>query len=280
MKYISLIVDENIHTRKFLRKKGYSNRASEKILKNGYYLNDILVSKSRQLKTGDKVKIIIKEEDLDYEPIKEELKILYEDDHTLVINKDPGISVNSKNQISLANHLAYYFLKKGIRSKIRLVNRLDMNTSGIMIVAKNKFAQSYYQDEIEQGKIEKKYLALVESDLDIDRLVKLGILYDKDQKKYLVDNKGKVAKTIFKTKRIYNNKALVEAKILTGKTHQIRLSLSYLGYPIIGDKLYGSRVEIDRFLLHSYFLSFRPFLGEENIKIVDYPEFESFLRVL
>lgn len=277
MKYLSYKVKEGIQTRKFLKDLGFSKRSIEQILKEGYLLNEKKVYKSQKLKASDQVKIPIPEEEIDYEPIPGKIKIAYEDENTLVINKDPGITINSKGQVSLANLLAYYFKEKNIKAKIRFVNRLDMSTSGLLIVAKNKFAHGYYQDIIEKNLMEKKYLALVEGRLDIDREVRIKVAYDEENKKYKVADEGKVARTIFKTRDILDKNSIIECRILTGKTHQIRLSLSSLGHPIVGDRLYGSEIDTERFYLHSYYLKFKSFYEGENIAIKDIYDFKGFI---
>ncbi|WP_297790929.1 RluA family pseudouridine synthase [uncultured Anaerococcus sp.] len=278
MRYIKYEVDKKTSVRKFLREKDFSKRSIDEILVKGYFVNDKLSKKSQELETLDKISIIIEDEDLDYKPIKGNIKIVYEDESTLVVSKNANLTVNSKNQVSLANYLSYYFKENNINSKIRLVNRLDMDTSGLMIIAKNKFAHAFYQRQIESNKMEKKYLAVIEGRHDINIMYEEKFSYDELSKSYKKDKSGKSARTIFRTISNDENKSLIECKILTGKTHQIRASLSELGYPIIGDKLYGSEVEMDRFLLHSYKLSFFDFDKKENINLEDWPNFISFYQ--
>ena len=276
MRYIKYELSEKTTVRKFLLSKGYSKRSVESILSEGFLLNNQLSKKSKNLKAGDKLFVIIKDENIDYEPVRGNLKIIYEDRDTLVISKDPNITVNSKVQISLANNIANYFKSNNINSKVRFVNRLDMDTSGLILVAKNKYAHAFYQKQIENNEMIKKYIAIVDPNANLDMLYEEKFAYDEKSKSYVVSEDGKTAKTIFKSLKLLEDRTIVECKILTGKTHQIRASLSSLGYPIFGDKLYGSDKNLDRFLLHSYKLSFRNFKDEENIKLVDYPNFISF----
>ena len=276
MRYIKYEVVEKTTVRKFLLNKGYSKRSVEEILSEGFLLNNKLSKKSKNLKPADKLSVIIRDENIDYEPVKGNFKIIYEDRDTLVISKDPNITVNSKGQISLANNIAYYFKSNNINSKVRFVNRLDMDTSGLILVAKNKYAHAFYQKQIENNEMIKKYIAIVGPNANLDMLYEEKFSYDEKSKSYVVSEDGKTAKTIFKSLKLLEDRTIVECQILTGKTHQIRASLSSLGYPIFGDKLYGSDKNLDRFLLHSYKLSFRNFKDEENIKLVDYPNFISF----
>lgn len=280
MKYIKFINNGENTLKKFLKEKNISKRSYKELLKSGILINDKLVYKNISLKNKDLVKIKIDEENLDYKPINGNIDIIYEDDNVLIVNKPFNLTVNSKNQVSLSNFLAYYFKENNIKAKVRLINRLDMNTSGLLMVAKNKFAQAYYQKQIEENKLTKKYLAYVEGDFKIDTLYKIKLIYDESSKEYKKDDKGKLAITYFKTLE-YNDKfSLIECDIKTGKTHQIRASLKNLGHPIVGDKLYGSDYEFDRFLLHSYYLKFTEFISQESIILKNIPDFKPFLSDL
>lgn len=277
MKYIKYEVHENTSVRQFLKAKNFSKRIIEDILKTGYILNGKKQRKSLNLKKSDELKIIIEDERVDYEPIKGDINIVYEDDNSLVISKEANITVNSKNQISLSNYIANYFIDSGQESKIRLVNRLDMDTSGLMLIAKNKYSHAYYQKQLEENTMKKKYLAVVEGMLDIDSLYENKFSYNEKKKNYEPSDRGKISRTYFKSTRINCDFSIIECEILTGRTHQIRASLTELGHPIWGDKLYGSDENLDRFLLHSYRLEFTSFYNEENIKLKNYPKFVGFL---
>ncbi|WP_105300427.1 RluA family pseudouridine synthase [Anaerococcus marasmi] len=278
MKYIKYEVYENTSVRQFLRAKNYSKKSIENILKTGYLLNGKKKRKSLNLKKRDELKIIIEDEKIDYDPIKGNLSIIFEDEHSLVVSKDSNLAVNSKNQTSLSNYIAYYFKESNQESKIRLVNRLDMNTSGLMLIAKNKFAHAFYQKQLEENIMKKKYIAVVEGKVDIDLLYENRFSYNEERKNYEPSNTGKISRTYFKSKNISEDFSIIECEIFTGRTHQIRASLSDLGHPIWGDSLYGSNKKLDRFLLHSYKLEFTSFYEEENIKLEDCPNFVGFIE--
>lgn len=278
MKYIKYEVYENTSVRQFLKTKNFSKKSIEEILKTGYILNGKNKRKSLSIYKGDELSIIIEDEKIDYEPIEAKLNIVYEDDHSLVVSKDPNLTVNSKNQISLSNYIAHYFKKSGQESKIRLVNRLDMNTSGLMLIAKNKFSHAFYQKQLEENIMKKKYLAVVDGMVDIDLLYENKFSYNEEKKNYEPSDNGKICRTYFKTKRIEKDYSIIECEIFTGRTHQIRASLRDLGYPIWGDSLYGSDKKLNRFLLHSYKLEFTSFYEEENIKLKDCPNFVGFVE--
>ena len=273
MNYISFKINEDIKVKKFLEKNGFSKRAITDIVKVGYIIDDINTSNNQDLKAGDILKIPIEDENLDYDPIKGKLDIVYEDCHILVVDKAANLTVNSKGQESLANHLAYYFQDNNIKSKIRLVNRLDMNTSGLLMVAKNPYAFAYYQKQIEDNIFFKYYLAVVEGNVKIDKTIKTKLSYNENMKRYDVGSEGKLAISHFKTIDYdqKNNVSYIRADIRTGKTHQIRSQLSYLGHPIIGDKLYGSNIEMDRFLLHCYEIKFKRFIDRKLIDLNSKP---------
>lgn len=280
MKYIKFKNSKKIFLKKFLKEKSISMRAYQELIKGGIFVNDEPTFKNIALKEGDTIKIFIEDENLDYKPIKGNLKIVYEDDNLLVVNKPSGLTVNSNNQVSLANYLAYYFKENNIKAKIRLISRLDMNTSGLMMVAKNKYAQAYYQKQLEENKITKKYLAYIKGELNIDKLYKISLAYDESSKSYRENNDGKEAITYFKSIEVGGKYSVIECDIKTGKTHQIRASLSNLEFPIIGDLLYGSEYQFERFLLHSYYLQFIEFLSQESIILEDFPDFKPFLMEL
>lgn len=273
MNYISFKINEDIKVKKFLEKNGFSKRAITDIVKVGYIIDDINTSNNQDLKAGDILKIPIEDENLDYDPIKGKLDIVYEDCHILVVDKAANLTVNSKGQESLANHLSYYFQENNIKSKIRLVNRLDMNTSGLLMVAKNPYAFAYYQKQIEDNNFFKYYLAVVEGNVKIDKTIKTKLSYNENMKRYDVGSEGKLAISHFKTIDYdqKNNVSYIRADIKTGKTHQIRSQLSYLGHPIIGDKLYGSNIEMDRFLLHCYEIKFKRFIDRKLIDLNSKP---------
>lgn len=273
MNYISFKINEDIKVKKFLEKNGFSKRAITDIVKVGYIIDDINTSNNQDLKAGDILKIPIEDENLDYDPIKGKLDIVYEDCHILVVDKAANLTVNSKGQESLANHLAYYFKENNIKSKIRLVNRLDMNTSGLLMVAKNPYAFAYYQKQIEDNNFFKYYLAVVEGNVKIDKTLKTKLAYNENMKRYDVGSEGRLAISHFKTIDYdqKNNISYIRADIKTGKTHQIRSQLSYLGHPIFGDKLYGSNIEMDRFLLHCYEIKFKRFIDRKLIDLNSKP---------
>lgn len=148
------------------------------------------------ISVGDEIWIAMAKEKIDYEPIEMDLHILYEDDDLLIVDKPAGVTVNSKDQVSLANGVAYYFKEHGIKRKVRFLNRLDRDTTGCIVIAKSGLAQSLYQQQMDDNTFEKWYMAIVEGlvEADEDSLV-LPMERSADGIHYEVNPKGKETRT-------------------------------------------------------------------------------------
>lgn len=151
-----------------------------------------------EVAVDDEIWIAMAKEKIDYEPIAMDLHILYEDDDLLIVDKPAGVTVNSKNQVSLANGIAHYFMKHGIKRKVRFLNRLDRDTTGCIVIAKSGLAQSLYQQQMDDNTFEKWYMAIVEGlvESDSDSLV-LPMDRSIDGIHYEVNSKGKETRTDF-----------------------------------------------------------------------------------
>lgn len=145
---------------------------------------------------GDEIWIAMAKEKIDYEPIEMNLHILYEDDDLLIVDKPASVTVNSKDQVSLANGVAYYFKEHGIKRKVRFLNRLDRDTTGCIAIAKSGLAQSLYQQQMDDNTFEKWYMATVEGivETDEDSLV-FPMDRSADGVHYEVNPKGKETRT-------------------------------------------------------------------------------------
>lgn len=145
---------------------------------------------------GDEIWIAMAKEKIDHEPIAMNLHILYEDDDLLIVDKPAGVTVNSKDQVSLANGVAYYFKEHGIKRKVRFLNRLDRDTTGCIVIAKSGLAQSLYQQQMDDNTFEKWYMATVEGivEADEDSLI-LSMERSADGIHYEVNPKGKETRT-------------------------------------------------------------------------------------
>lgn len=261
-----IIIDKNSFRMKvsqYLREfHNYSGRSLRNI---EVYFNGNKVKTTFKLPQEGILIVKEKEKSTDLEAKYLNLDIIYEDDDLLIINKPPFLLTHptlKKVDITLANGIVYYFNDKYKKKLVpRFVNRLDMNTSGLIIIAKNAFTQSFFQSE--NANIEKKYLAIAEGIIEDDHfIIEKNIYKDGDRLDRIIDERGQYAKTEFKIIERFKNigVTLVECKLYTGRTHQIRVHLKSINHPIIGDSLYNPESKynkiVNRQMLHSYFLEF------------------------
>jgi len=261
-----IIIDKNSFRMKvsqYLREfHNYSGRSLRNI---EVYFNGNKVKTTFKLPQEGILIVKEKEKSTDLEAKYLNLDIIYEDDDLLIINKPPFLLTHptlKKVDITLANGIVYYFNDKYKKKLVpRFVNRLDMNTSGLIVIAKNAFTQSFFQSE--NVNIEKKYLAIAEGIIEDDHfIIEKSIYKDGDRLDRIIDERGQYAKTEFNVIERFKNigVTLVECKLYTGRTHQIRVHLKSINHPIIGDSLYNPESKynkiVNRQMLHSYFLEF------------------------
>jgi len=237
----------------------FSGRLSKKLERNGkIYLNGKTVKLNKSIFTGDQLSIEFDEEEDQYAAVDIPIDIIYEDDDLLVVNKPPYIVVHptrSHQDDTIANGLAYYFKKNNINRKVRFVNRLDMNTSGIVIIAKNPYVHNQLGKQLKSNSVEKFYYAIVEGLMTEKKgRIKAPIArLNPEDIVRVVHPSGKECITEFIAEKKFNNMTLVKLKLITGRTHQIRVHLKHIGHPIVGDTLYGNKsIFIDRQALHCY----------------------------
>ena len=238
------------------------NKISQVIKKGEVLVNNKKVSASYKVKIGD---VITYNEPapeiIDLKPEKMDLDIVYEDDYLVIINKQSGLVVHpavGNYSHTLVNGLLYHFNKISNKKSIRpgIVHRLDKDTSGLMIVAKDDKTHDLLAGMIKNKKVERKYLALVWGILKHEKgTIDAPIGRDiNDRQKYTVtDINSKNSITHFKVIERFKEVTLLECKLDTGRTHQIRVHMEYIGHPIVNDPVYGRRKIINDFgqMLHS-----------------------------
>jgi len=253
----------------------FSSRLLRRLKKRkAILLNGKVVSVTKNVFRDDILEILFKEEKLNYEAINLPIDILYEDGDVLILNKPPFLVVHpTKTHLTdtLANGIAWYFKKNSIHKKIRFVNRLDMDTSGIIIIAKNSFAHQFIQKQMEDQSIVKKYKAVVSGKFPFDSGV-INLPIGKKEKgdiKRKVFEEGKISLTKFDKLEDFGDKgSLLEIKLITGRTHQIRVHFNHFNNPLIGDSLYGSLSEtIKRHALHSTYLKLKVPRKKESVEV-------------
>lgn len=258
-----------------------------------------LISEGKILVNGKSVKHSYKTQENDEitmeqeEPKEVELKaenipleIIYEDKDIIVVNKPKGMVVHPANgnpDGTLVNAVMAICKDSlsGIGGELRpgIVHRLDKDTSGIIIVAKNDKAHINLSEQIKNHKVEKTYIALVKGNVKENQAtINMPIgRSNKDRKKMAVTKNGKTAITHFKVLKRYDKYTLLEVKIETGRTHQIRVHLSQIGYPIVGDMVYSNGKNewgIEGQCLHAKSLKFKhPITGKEMYLEAPLPEY-------
>lgn len=260
--------------RDFLHLHKQISRKSVSQIKHGGFLrvNGENATVRYLLKSGDKVEIGYPEEQSSpyVLPEKIPLDIIYEDEDILLVNKRAGECVHptfTQTSGTLANGVMYHYQQKGIKQAFHPVNRLDKDTSGLVLIAQHKFSHQQLFLQQQNKQLERYYYAWVagsvEPDFDFieepidrvpDSIIKRAVL-----------SGGKYAKTNYEVLQRYKDYTWLRVKLETGRTHQIRVHFSHIGHPLLGDDLYGGKRElISRQALHAYgTLFFHPRTGKE-----------------
>ncbi len=259
---------------------GISGRLFRRLQKSKeLYLNGKIAKSNVIVKKGDRITMIMEDEIETSIPIDIPIDIIYEDFDFLILNKQPNIVVHptkSHQEDTIANGVAYYFKKHNINKKVRFINRLDMGTSGVLVIAKNSFTHQQMSAQMGEGTIDKKYLAVVKGIVEKDEdTIDLPIGKEENEPmiRSVMDN-GQNAITKYRVIDRFDTATLVEVKIETGRTHQIRVHMKHIGHPIIGDELYDEPSQIiNRQALHAFEFRFKhPRTGEEKEIIASLPQ--------
>lgn len=245
-----------------------STRLKNKLVKEKrIFLNGKNIDSRNEVTIGDNIVIDFNYEEDNSNIVAKNipLDIIYEDEWFLVLNKSAGIAIHPSilhYEDSLSSGVKYYFDQIGLKKKIRPVNRLDFNTSGVVIFAKCEYIQECFSRQMQNGLFKKDYICLTEGifdkkigtiDLPIAR--KSGSIIER-----CINSNGQTSITHYKVLEDFINSSinasLVKCSLETGRTHQIRVHMKAIGHPLIGDTLYGnSSLLINRQALHSYQIS-------------------------
>lgn len=196
---------------------------------------------------------IIENVTTDIKPENIKLDILYEDQYILIIDKPYNVSLAptyAHPNNTLANAIIFYFQTIGLRQTVHYVTRLDLKTSGVVLVAKSKYIKDCLQEQ--RYNIKRRYLACVESELIGSAVIDKPISKSNDGIKRIICNEGKSAISHYRALKFENNMTLVEVMLKTGRTHQIRVHLASIGHGIINDDLYGTVVDDGVMQLNCY----------------------------
>lgn len=259
--------------------------------------SDILINGSAKkpsysLKEGDRVEVNIPEEkNLKIEPENIPLDIVYEDDNMLVVNKPSGMlthPTNMERTNTLVNALLYKFGENlsDINGDFRrgILHRLDRNTSGLLMIAKNNKSHEFLAEQIKNHTVVKKYRAILKGIFPEDeKIIDFPVGRNPNQPhKMMVREDGKESTTILKVTNRFKEATAVELTLITGRTHQIRVHTSFLNHPVYNDTLYGAgkgKVSTQEQVLQSFFLRFTKPFSDEIIELEIQPD-EKYKKVL
>ncbi|MFZ5753924.1 MAG: RluA family pseudouridine synthase [Bacillota bacterium] len=262
--------------------KHISAKALTRLKHHGQVLvnNELFLLKDR-IKAGDRISLIYPPQHASeyLQPEYLPFNIIYEDQDVLVVNKEAGLCVHPTKGHpcgTLANGILYHWEAKGERAYVHFVNRLDKDTSGLVLVAKHTYSAQQLFRQQRKGMISRRYLGLVKGVITEKSgtiNLPIGRLPGKTTKR-IISPEGLPAVTHFQVVEIINGYTLLKLTLETGRTHQIRVHLSHLGYPLVGDELYGGESFLARRqLLHAFCLTFtHPRSGEELKFSVPWPK--------
>ena len=242
----------------------FSRSDIKKLIEGGaIFCNDIAVRKAN-FKVRDGAKVLITaiiQKEIHAKPESIEIDIIYEDEDIIIINKKSGMVVHPAPGHpggTLVNALLHHFKNlSDINGDIRpgIVHRIDKDTSGLLVVAKNNDAHRFLASEIKEHKVERIYLAWTEGRIE-NKVIHLNLPIGRDtkhrQRMAVQHNHSKEAKTHVYVEKVLENKTLVKCELETGRTHQIRVHLAYIKHAIIGDPIYGKKIDDFGQRLHAY----------------------------
>ena len=266
----------------FLKHKSYSSQIIThlKRTENGILLNGEWGRVRDILQAGDELTIQLTEEDSsdNIVPVKLPLDIIYEDEDILVVNKAANTPIHPSQgnyDNTLANAVAYYYQQKNETFTYRCINRLDRDTTGLLIIAKHMYSASLLSEMVANHEIHREYLAIATGEVPETGTIiaPIGRVDGSTIERHVDEMQGDYACTHYKRLDYNNGYSLVSLKLETGRTHQIRVHMKHIGHPLPGDFLYNPDYSvIKRQALHSHRLVFKhPITGESLEFVADLP---------
>ena len=276
-----IVVEKNVvRLDLYLKEKypEYSRGYLQRLIKDGHVdINGLHTESGHRVNAGDVVNVEFIGKENKIQPVEMPLDVVFEDDDIIVINKRPGVVVHPAGAHAadtLVNGLLFYWDNKLFPF---LVHRLDKDTSGLIVVAKNEPAKESLSRQFQNRTVEKKYLTIAdgvikENEGTID--APLGRSPESPRKIVVGPASVRAAKTYFRVKKRYADATFLEIKPYTGRTHQIRVHLAFIGHSVLGDTEYGTRPEAaPRQMLHAYEIRFlHPTTHKKTAFTVDIPE--------
>lgn len=278
--WLNITIDKPTTLKSFFDFYHISKKNRYLMLQNEEVMLNHLVIKNENtsLEKGQQLRLkVFKKEAIDFLPQNLfDLVIMYEDEFCLIVDKPTGYIVHDEKN-SLSNQIAYYYKQNKMEIPVRYIHRLDKETSGLVFFCKCPFFQPYFDDLLSKKAIERKYMARVEGLIDWDTYTcELPIGKDRhNNNKYITHKNGKPAITHFEKVEYYeDHQTIVLCTLETGRTHQIRVHLSSLGYPIVNDAIYGKVTSDEDMALCAYELTWPHPLTQElyTCTLVDYDD--------
>ena len=246
------------------------------LINDGNISRNGVVLKERDVLALNDVLIIDVKEEIDFIPDVKKLDVVFEDEYFLFVNKPKNIIVHpdDKNKNgTMCNIVSYYYQNKGIEASVKYAHRLDTDTTGILMFAKDVLSSAYLHHIISTHELKRTYLCLCDGKFKKSKdTIDLPIGEDRHHnQRRRVSKTGQSAVTHYEVIKEYKNYSLVKVNLETGRTHQIRVHMSHIGHPLVGDELYGSKIK-GRVMLHSYQVEFiHPVTNEKVIIKKDIP---------